>query len=133
MCDRIQPRLRQEIRRAFEMLHVSNTNPFSIAAFEAAYRGGEAWLDSLLIYLQGNRDFVYDYVTQYLPGIKVVRSQGTYLLWLHGTRDMGMNDGSTARYFCARGQSGHESRYCVWQEWQRLHAPEHCVTAARGG
>ena len=45
-------------------LHLSNTNPFSIAAFEAAYRGGEAWLDELLIYLRDNRDFVSDYLNK---------------------------------------------------------------------
>ena len=99
------PTLRQEIRRAFEVLHVSNTNPFSIAAFEAAYRGGEVWLDSLLIYLQGNRDFVYDYVAQYLPGIEVVPSQGTYLLWLD-CRDMGMNDGELRDFFVREAKVG---------------------------
>jgi cystathionine beta-lyase len=67
---------RRAIKQAFETLHVANTNPFSITAFEAAYRGGEAWLDSLLIYLQSNRDFVSDYVDQHLPAIKVIPSQG---------------------------------------------------------
>ena len=97
------PALRHEIKRAFEILHVSNTNPFSIAAFEAAYRGGGAWLDSLLLYLQGNRDFVYGYVAQHLPGIKVIRSQGTYLLWLD-CRDMGMNDAELREFFV--GEAG---------------------------
>lgn len=97
--------IRHEIKRAFETLHVSNTNPFSIVAFEAAYRGGAAWLDSLLIYLQGNRDFVYDYVARYLPRIKVVRSQGTYLLWLD-CRDMGMNDSELREFFVQQAKVG---------------------------
>jgi cystathionine beta-lyase len=96
---------RHAIKQAFETLHVSNTNPFSIAAFEAAYRGGEAWLDSLLFYLQGNRDFVRDYVAQHLPAIKVIPSQGTYLLWLD-CRDLGMSDPQLKEFFVREARVG---------------------------
>ena len=89
---------RHAIQQTFDMLHVGNTNPFSIVAFEAAYRGGEAWLDSLLVYLQGNRDFVYDYVAQHLPVIKVIQAQGTYLLWLD-CRGLGLNDVKLRGFF----------------------------------
>ena len=58
-----------------------------------------------MIYLQGNRDFVYGYVAQYLPGIKVVRSQGTYLLWLD-CRDMGMNDAELREFFVREAKVG---------------------------
>ncbi len=73
---------RQTIKQVFETLHAGNTNPFSIVAFEAAYRSGEEWLNSLLVYLKGNRDFVNEYIAQHLHVIKVIPSQGTYLLWL---------------------------------------------------
>jgi cystathionine beta-lyase len=96
---------RQAIKQAFETLHVSNTNPFSIAAFEAAYRGGEAWLDSLLIYLQGNRDFVYNFVAQQLPAIKVLPSQGTYLLWLD-CRKLNLSDVKLREFFVRKAKVG---------------------------
>ncbi len=96
---------RHAIARAFETLHVSNTNPFSVAAFEAAYRGGEAWLDSLLLYLQGNRDFVSSYVTQHLPAIKVIPSQGTYLLWLD-CRGLRMSDAQLKEFFVRDAKVG---------------------------
>jgi cystathionine beta-lyase len=96
---------RHAIQQAFETLHVSNTNPFSIAAFEAAYRGGEAWLDSLLCYLQGNRDFVCDYVAQHLPAIKVIPSQGTYLLWLD-CRSLAMGDAKLHEFFVREARVG---------------------------
>ncbi len=96
---------RHAIKQAFEMLHVGNTNPFSIAAFEAAYRSGEAWLDSLLLYLQGNRDFVCDYVAQHLPVIKVIPSQGTYLLWLD-CRGLGMSDVRLRDFFVRAAKVG---------------------------
>jgi cystathionine beta-lyase len=96
---------RRAIKQAFETLHVSNTNPFSIVAFEAAYRGGEAWLDSLLVYLQGNRDFVFDYMAQHLPAIKVIRAEGTYLLWLD-CRSLGMSDVKLREFFVREAKVG---------------------------
>ena len=96
---------RRAIKQAFETLHISNTNPFSITAFEAAYRGGEAWLNELLVYLQGNRDFVSDFVAQHLPAIKVIQSQGTYLLWLD-CRGLGMSDAKLREFFVQKAKVG---------------------------
>ncbi len=96
---------RHAIQHAFETLHVSNTNPFSITAFEAAYRGGEVWLDNLLHYLQGNRDFVCDYVAQHLPAIKLIQSQGTYLLWLDCS-GLGLSDAKLREFFVRDARVG---------------------------
>lgn len=73
---------RTAIARAFDTMHVSASNPFSIVAFEAAYREGAAWLDELLIYLRDTRDFVDEYLTTHLPEIRLIQPEGTYLLWL---------------------------------------------------
>jgi cystathionine beta-lyase len=48
----------------------------------AAYRHGGGWLDQLLIYLEGNRDFLYDTVTAEMPQISLAKPEGTYLAWL---------------------------------------------------
>jgi cystathionine beta-lyase len=61
---------------------MSPPNMFGIAATEAAYRYGESWLEQLLDYLQGNADFLQQFIAQRIPGLKVVQPQGTYLLWL---------------------------------------------------
>jgi cystathionine beta-lyase len=73
---------REKLARTFDTLHVSASNPFSIAAFEAAYREGEVWLDELLVYLQKTRDFVSEYLATHLPEIRLIEPEGTYLLWL---------------------------------------------------
>lgn len=96
---------RHVIQQAFETLHVGNTNPFSIAAFEAAYRGGEAWLDSLLVYLQDNHNFVCGYVARNLPAIRVIRSEGTYLLWLDCC-NLGMSDVRLREFFVREAKVG---------------------------
>ena len=99
------PVQRDALRKIFDSLHVGNTNPFSIAAFEAAYRGGEAWLDSLLVYLRGNRDFVGDYLGTHLPAIRLIQPEGTYLLWLD-CRELGMNDAQLREFFVQQAGVG---------------------------
>jgi cysteine-S-conjugate beta-lyase len=99
------PAQREAIRKIFDSLHMGNTNPFSITAFEAAYRGGEAWLDSLLAYLRGNRDFVGDYLKTHLPGIRLIQPEGTYLLWLD-CRELGMNDAQLREFFVRQARVG---------------------------
>lgn len=89
---------RAAINRAFGMLHVSAANPFSIVAFEAAYRDGGAWLDALLVYLAGTRNLVRDFLQQHLPHIKLIESQGTYLLWLD-CRAMQLSDQQLKQFF----------------------------------
>jgi cystathionine beta-lyase len=76
------PAHRAALRRAFDLLHAGNYNPFSSAAFTAGYQHGAAWLDALMAYLAQTRDFVTDFARRNLPGIRVIAPEGTYLLWL---------------------------------------------------
>jgi cystathionine beta-lyase len=89
---------RLAIGKVFDTLHISAANPFSIAAFEAAYRGGEEWFDELLIYLEDTRDFVRTFLNQHLPKIKLIEPEGTYLLWLD-CREMKLSDSQLKRFF----------------------------------
>lgn len=99
------PGQRAKLTQVFESLHLNNTNLFSIAAFEAAYRHGEAWLDALLIYLRDNRDFVSDYLKNHLPNIRMVQPQGTYLLWLD-CRSLEMTDLQLEAFFVQEAKVG---------------------------
>lgn len=93
---------RKKLTQTFELMHVSASNPFSIVAFEAAYREGEVWLDELLVYLQKTRDFVGEYLATHLPEIRLIESEGTYLLWLDCHELMlalGINDMQLRHFF----------------------------------
>jgi cystathionine beta-lyase len=95
-------------------------NLFAYTALEAAYREGDDWLNQVLDYLQGNYDYLKEYFTQKIPGIKVVPAQGTYMVWLD-CRGLGMDDRSlntfikektrlelTSGYLFGEGGSGFE-------------------------
>ncbi len=93
---------RRAMERAFGMLHVGASNPFSVVAFEAAYRDGGPWLDALMSYLESTRDELIDFVTHRLPGIHPVAPEGTYLIWLD-CRGLGLDDDALRDFFIAAG------------------------------
>jgi cystathionine beta-lyase len=53
-----------------------------LTACEAAYTGGEEWIDALLEYLEGNINFIDEFLKERLPRIKLIKPEGTYLAWL---------------------------------------------------
>jgi len=74
-----------ELRKKFEAGRaglVPGVNILGLTAALAAYRGGQPWLDALLRYLEGNRDFVLKFVQDNLPGVHMNSPEGTYLAWL---------------------------------------------------
>jgi cystathionine beta-lyase len=73
--------LRRQFRSAHEGL-VPWVNAMGVIGAQAAYRHGQQWLDELLPYLQANRDFLLDFVNRELPGIRMTKTEGTYLAWL---------------------------------------------------
>lgn len=89
---------RKALKEVFDAMHMNQCNPFSIAGFEAGYRHGGQWLDQLMAYLKGNRDYVMDYIQQHLPAVRVTEPEGTYLLWLD-CRALGMDDAELKRFF----------------------------------
>jgi cystathionine beta-lyase len=82
---------------------VTTVNIFGYTALVAAYRDGQEWLDALLAYLHGNRDFVVDYVKRYLPGITMYPPEGTYLAWLN-CRGAGIPGGDPFAFFLERAR-----------------------------
>lgn len=77
---------REEEWKAFDNelgeMDIKRNNPFSLVGFEAAYNHGEEWLAELLAHLDGNAQYVVDFVRERLPEIKTVKPEGTYLMWL---------------------------------------------------
>ena len=75
------PVLRERYKKASKGL-VGGVNLLGSLAGLVAYRDGDEWLQQLLVYLEANRDFLYDYVQRELPGISMTKPEGTYLAWL---------------------------------------------------
>lgn len=76
------PHIRHKLERGLNTDEVAEPNAFAIQAAVAAFGQGEAWLEELRVYLKGNKDLVRETVEKEIPGVRVVPSQATYLLWL---------------------------------------------------
>ena len=96
---------RKSIQSQLNSLGVSVTNPFSLTAFEAAYREGGDWLDNLMNYLQATRDEALIYINKHLPRISVTPTQATFLLWLD-CRKSGLTDSELQQFFIKEAQLG---------------------------
>jgi cystathionine beta-lyase len=62
--------------------HLNIGNIAGLFAQEAAYRNGSEWLEQLLKYLEGNIDYLADFMQKHLPSVKVMKPEGTYLVWM---------------------------------------------------
>ena len=75
------PRLRELYSRQLSGF-VGSVNVLGEIAMATAYEHGSEWLSELLLYLDGNRKFLLDFVSNEIPGIALYPPEGTYLAWL---------------------------------------------------
>jgi cystathionine beta-lyase len=85
----------EDLRKRFEAARadlVPHLDVLGYTAILAAYRDGAKWLEQALRYLEGNRDYLFDYVAAgKLPGLRMAKPEGTYLAWLD-CREAGLPD-----------------------------------------
>ena len=78
--------LRQTYETMLKQLRV-HVNSMGFHAARVAFSGQcDSWLKELRRYLKGNRDFVVDYVTEYMPDVRTTVPEATYLAWLDFTQ-----------------------------------------------
>ncbi|MEN8614072.1 MalY/PatB family protein [Dehalogenimonas sp. THU2] len=98
------PRLRATFQSARSGI-MPQPDVMALAALEAAFRDGDEWLGQLLAYLQGNLDFLVDFFERRIPQIKVIRPQGTYLVWLD-CRGLGLDRKQLCDFFIRQAKIG---------------------------
>ncbi|MDR1341292.1 MAG: PatB family C-S lyase [Prevotellaceae bacterium] len=74
--------LHEKFSKFVNSFSISAGTIFGDVALEAAYTHGDNWLSQLLDYLDGNFEYVVDYLKKYVPRIKTGKPEGTYLMWL---------------------------------------------------
>jgi len=74
--------LRKRFFEAMDNLELLHGNLFGIVALEAAYKHGEKWLDDLLLYLEGNANYLTHFLKNEIPKIKASKPEATFLAWL---------------------------------------------------
>ncbi|MFX1312354.1 MAG: MalY/PatB family protein [Promethearchaeota archaeon] len=80
-------KLRNSFRNSIESLFIPEEfgylpNSLSLAAFTAAYQECDDWLNSLIVYLEKNLEFLRSFLKKNIPEIEIIEPEGTYLVWL---------------------------------------------------
>jgi len=97
------------LKRRYEAAHkrmgLDNGNPFGLAALEAVYREGTAWLEALKKHLQTNSTYIQTYIAENIPEITVYTHEATFLMWLD-CRGLGLTDEALQDFFIHEARLG---------------------------
>ncbi len=87
------PALRDRLRRRSAMSHYNAGCVLSMHALIAAYDRAEGWADEMIRTVEENIHFACSFIGEHFPGVRVMRAEGTYMLfldcgdWLRAHRD----------------------------------------------
>lgn len=88
--------LRRRMKDRYRINALPSENVFSIVAGIAAYQKGDSYGDALVEYIGENIDYAIDYAEKKIPGLKIIRPAGTYLVWMD-FRNMGKTNEEVIR------------------------------------
>ncbi len=74
--------LREKFYAWMEASELAAAHIFAPIATIAAFRHGESWRKQMLEYIEGNVEFVEEYCRKYIPQIRPLRPQASFLVWL---------------------------------------------------
>lgn len=63
--------------------YISFAPPLDMVLTETAYNKCEYWVDEVMEYVEGNFDFLVNYLNKHLPKVKYKKPEGTFLAWIN--------------------------------------------------
>lgn len=84
-------KLRHQFKRQIAASGYSQLNAVGLAACEAAYRHGEEWYKAVFAYIRENISYTEEFLKQHIPQVKMLRPEGTYLVWMD-FRSLGLSN-----------------------------------------
>lgn len=74
--------LRKAYSKQLDACGTASTNFLGGLATMTAYNHGDAWVDEMIAYMEGNVRFFKEYLGQKLPELTVMDPEGLYLIWV---------------------------------------------------
>lgn len=74
--------IRAKVNRGLNTDEVAENNFFGVEATVAALTKCDYWLEEMNSYVDKNMEFAYKFIERYIPTLKPVKGNATYLLWL---------------------------------------------------
>lgn len=74
--------LLETLKAKINSFHIAEINSFAPEALKSGYEKGDAWVDSLNLYIYENYQYLKSFINKELPFINVGELEATYLVWL---------------------------------------------------
>jgi cystathionine beta-lyase len=94
---------RQQFHDFAHRHQINKINVFASIATEAAYSGGENWLDELLVYLQGNVETIREFLQTEAIKVSLINPEGSFLVWLD-FRELGLEAKALQKFLAHEAQ-----------------------------
>ena len=98
--------IRERFARFLRYRELDTAHLFATEAVAEAYNHGEEWLDQMLEYVEGNIDYMQEYLRTHMPRLDMIRPQASYLVFLDA-RGLHMTDEEIMHFFT------HDARVAV--------------------
>lgn len=82
--------IKNKLKKEIDISGYGNASTFGLIACKAAYDFGQDWLEQCKDYIQQNIDFTKQFIKKNLPKVRVIETEGTYLMWLD-FRELGLS------------------------------------------
>ncbi|HIV87601.1 MAG TPA: aminotransferase class I/II-fold pyridoxal phosphate-dependent enzyme [Candidatus Pygmaiobacter gallistercoris] len=113
--------LRERIDKESSLSHYNSMNVLWMHALIGGYNAeGEEWVDQLRQVIAGNVDYACDYIAAHFDGVRVVKPQGTYMLFIDCT-EWCAKHGKTIDWVEKAGWDVG----VAWQDGRMFHGPCH--------
>lgn len=84
-------KLRYNFQKQYAAAGLSQLSILGLVACETAYTKGSEWYEAMKMYVAENIEFTRNFVKKNLNGVKMVETEGTYLVWLD-FRNLGLTN-----------------------------------------
>ena len=116
--------LRERLVRQSEQSHYNSCNVLSMHALLGAYSPeGERWAEEMIRAVDANFAYACGFIAEHFPGVKVMRPQGTYMLFLDchdWCAAHGVSIGELQRRAVRKGVIWQNGEDFVWPETIRM-------------
>ncbi|MEG1284445.1 MAG: PatB family C-S lyase [Romboutsia sp.] len=97
--------LKEKYEDVIGRLDSKRNNCFSLVSNMAALEHGEEWLEQLLIYIEGNIEYIINFCNENIPQIKPNKPDCTYLMWLD-CKELGLEGDKLVDFFINEAKLG---------------------------
>lgn len=98
-------KLREEYSEFLRRSELDFAPLFATATVAAAYNEGEEWLNQMMEYVEGNVDYMQEYIAENMPILSIIRPQASYLVFIDA-RALKMEQPALVDFFVKQAKVG---------------------------